>query len=107
MTNAYYHSLVTNAGSEPNIIAKASTHEMVRSLVGAGIGCAILNMVPATSTTYGGDRVKAIPVSSRAQSLKLVLGHIPGKPRRLVEAFAEATKAHFARPDAKLLIVVN
>ena len=76
---------------------------MVRSLVGADIGCAVLNMRPATDVSYAGDTVVAIPIRSPAPPLKLVLGLQSGKPRRLVQAFADACRALFrvarGRPD--------
>jgi DNA-binding transcriptional LysR family regulator len=105
MTNEYYRNLVGDAGQPGNIAATASTHEMVRSLVGAGVGCSILNMRPATAVTYAGDEVFAVPLRSDTRALKLVLGHVGGKPRRLVQAFMDAATDHFALPAANKLIV--
>jgi DNA-binding transcriptional LysR family regulator len=105
MTNEYYRTLAGDAGQPGNIVTTASTHEMVRSLVGAGVGCSILNMRPATAITYAGDEVLAIPFRSDVQPLKLVLGHVGGKPRRLVQAFMDAAKDHFALSAANELIV--
>lgn len=104
-TSEYYRTLLDDNRIEPPIVATASTTEMVRSLVGAGVGCSILNMWPATDRTYAGDAVKAIPISGGSQPLKLVLGHLDGNPRRLVHAFIEACLTHFARPQAQDLIV--
>lgn len=105
MTNEYYRSLVQDEDRPANIVATASTHEMIRSLVGAGVGCSILNMRPATAVTYAGDEVLAIPFRSDARPLKLVLGHVGGKPRRLVQAVMDATRQHFALAAASDLIV--
>lgn len=106
ITNQYYRGLVGGAGATANIVAAVSTHEMVRSMVGAGVGCAVLNMTPATTTTYAGDAVVAVPLSSRARPLKLALGHLGGKPRRLVQTFADGLKQHFSSGAASDLVVV-
>ncbi|WP_108882404.1 LysR substrate-binding domain-containing protein [Anderseniella sp. Alg231-50] len=105
MTDEYYRGLAGDASRPANIVATASTHEMVRSLVGAGVGCSILNMRPATAVTYAGDEVFAIPFRTDAQALKLALGHLDGRPRRLVQAFMDATRDHFALASANDLIV--
>ncbi|MEO9873376.1 MAG: LysR family transcriptional regulator [Anderseniella sp.] len=106
MSNEYYRNLAGDAGHPASIVATASTHEMVRSLVGAGVGCSILNMRPATAVTYAGDEVLAIPFRGDASALKLALGHMGGKPRRLVQAFMDATQGYFARAAANKLIVL-
>jgi len=105
ITNQYYRDLVSEADADANIVATASTHEMVRSLVGARIGCSILNMLPSTVITYAGDAVTAVPLQSGARPLKVALGHLGGKPRRLVQAFMDATQNYFALAAASDLIV--
>ncbi len=105
MSNEYYRNLAGDAGHPANIVATASTHEMVRSLVGAGIGCSILNMRPATAVTYAGDEVLAVPFRGDARALKLALGHMGGKPRRLVQAFMDATRDYFTGAAASNLII--
>lgn len=107
ITNEYYRSLAGDTDQPANIVATASTHEMVRSLVGAGVGCSILNMRPATAVTYAGDEVVAIPLRSDAPGLKLALGHVGSKPRRLVQAFMDATREHFAHAAAGNLIITS
>ena len=105
MTNQYYRDLASDADRPAHIVATVSTHEMVRSLVGAGVGCSVLNMRPATATTYAGGEVVAVPLRPGTRSLKLVLGHTGGKPRRLVQAFMDATRQHFSKSSARDLVV--
>ncbi len=105
MTNEYYRNLVNDSDTDANVVATVSTHEMVRSLVGAGVGCSILNMLPLTAITYAGDNVTAVPLQSGVRPLELVLGHLHGKPRRLVQAFMDATQNYFALASASNLIV--
>lgn len=105
MTNQYYRELAGDADRLANVVATVSTHEMVRSLVGAGVGYSILNMRPAAATTYAGDRVMAIPFRPETRPLKLVLGHAGGNPRRLVQAFTDATRQYFSTRSANALVV--
>ncbi|MEM7223886.1 MAG: LysR family transcriptional regulator [Pseudomonadota bacterium] len=109
-TSAYYRGLLDDHGVDARIVATASTTEMVRSLVGAGIGCTILNMRPSTSLTYAGDKIVAVPIRTAdpaRRSLKLVMGHLGGKPRRLTRTFMGACSDYFSRQEATDLIVPN
>jgi len=92
----YYQRLFDGLRAAPQIVARANSTEMVRSLVGAGQGVAILNMVPQSDVTYGGDRVVAVPISDALPPLSVALGYDPARPRRLVQAFVEACRAEFA-----------
>lgn len=107
VTNQYYRGMLAAAaaGADANIVTTASTHEMVRSMVGAGVGCSILNMLPSSPVTYAGDEVVAVPIKSDVAPLKLVLGHLGDKPRRLSQAFMDATQHYFASNAARDLIV--
>ncbi|MCP5081818.1 MAG: LysR family transcriptional regulator [Alphaproteobacteria bacterium] len=105
VTNEYYRGLLEEAGGGANVVATASTHEMVRSMVGAGVGCSILNMLPASSVTYAGDEVTAVPIRSDVAPLKLALGHLGGKPRRLIQAFIDAAHGYFESSAASDLTV--
>lgn len=88
----YYKELFAAAGrGEENTIYANST-EMVRSLVGAGLGCAILNMIPATDISYAGDKLIARPIDGSIPSLTLSIGYDHAKPRRLVNAFVTLCK---------------
>lgn len=101
----YYRSLIEEQGLTAHIVATASTTEMVRSLVGAGIGCSILNMCPATSLSYAGDKVCAIPIRSEAKPLSLVLGYSGGNRRRLLQVFIDSCQAYFMDDIARQLVV--
>lgn len=55
----------------PIIAAHANATEMVHSLVGAGHGRAMLNMLPRTSTSYAGDMLIALPIEGDLRVLTL------------------------------------
>ena len=101
----YYRAMLEGAGLEPQIAASATTTEMVRSLVGAGVGYAILNMRPLTDVSYAGGRLVALPLSPAVTPLRLVLGHVAGNPRRLVRAFVEQCLEYFASEAGRQTIV--
>lgn len=70
---------------------------MVRSLVSTGHGCAVLNMQPLTQKTYCGENVVSLPISDPLPSLRLAIGYDKSHPRRLVQHFADACRAHFTQ----------
>ena len=106
-TTAYLRGLFDEVDIEPQVVATASSSEMVRNLVGAGVGCSILNMRPLGGATHSGKPVVEIPIRPPVQSLRLVLGHLDGNPRRVVSAVRESILAYFGTPEARKLIVAN
>lgn len=91
----YYQTLFREAGQTPIKLAYANSTEMVRSLVGAGHGCAVLNMLPATDVSYAGDRLVAIPIEDQLPPLTLALGYDKANPRRIVRHFANQCLRYF------------
>ena len=96
VASEYYRGLFDSLGPSPQVAAYATSTEMVRSLVSAGHGCAILNMRPMTSLTYGGVEVVELPISDPLPPLTLSIGYDTTRPRRLVRHFAKACRDHFA-----------
>jgi len=80
---------------------------MVRSLVGAGHGCAVLNMRPSTSTSYGGATVVELPIADPLPPLRLAVAYDKTRPRRLVRRFVEACRKRFAGAESERCIVVG
>jgi len=106
-TSEYYRNLLESAEINPPVVATATTTEMVRSLVGANAGIAILNMQPRINTSYAGEEVIAIPLDPATKPLNLVLGYIPGNPRRLVNTFITQCRLYFSSESAQQLIIKN
>ncbi len=105
VAGAYYTGLFREQGQEARIAAYATSTEMVRSLVGAGLGCAILNMRPQVDTTYAGAQVVARAISDPLPSLTLSMGYEKARPRALVRRVVDACVAEFRGPDADRYIV--
>lgn len=96
----YYSRLFDMAGQRPTIVAHANSTEMVRSLVGSGAGCAILNMLPLTDISYAGNRVVARPILDPLPTLTLSVGYNKQAPRRAVTEFVARCQSYFANPGA-------
>ncbi len=101
----YYATQFDRAGATPNIVATATSLEMVRSLVGRGVGCSLLHMAVVNDLTYAGDTVVAVPLNSAVEPFKIVLGHLAGNPRRLVQVFIEVLRSYFQDEGAAVLRV--
>ena len=105
VVSEYYASQFDQAGITPNIVATATSLEMVRSLVGRGVGCSLLHMAVANDLTYAGDTVIAVPLDPAVEPFKIVLGHLGGNPRRLVQVFIEELRSYFEDEGARTLRV--
>jgi DNA-binding transcriptional LysR family regulator len=100
---AYYQSLFD--ANDITVAAYANSTEMVRSLVGAGHGCAVLNMQPLTAQSYCGATLVGVPISDPLPPLTLSIGYDKTRPRRLVQDFVDACRAHFAHAVPQRCIV--
>ncbi|BCG97834.1 LysR substrate-binding domain-containing protein [Mesorhizobium sp. 131-2-1] len=105
VAKTHYLELLESSGRRFNVVATANSTEMVRSLVGVGLGCALLNMRPATSVSYGGSGTACIPITGLTSGLTLSLGHVPGPRRRAVQAFSDACQIYFASSDGSAHVV--
>ncbi|KAG1715083.1 HTH-type transcriptional regulator YtlI [Nymphon striatum] len=105
VVSEYYASQFGQAGIAPNIVATATSLEMVRSLVGRGVGCSLLHVAVANELTYAGDTVVAVPLDPEVEPFKIVLGHLAGNPRRLVQVFIEELRSYFLGEDVAKLRV--
>ena len=89
-TNAYFLSLFDGQDLHPDIAYRARSFEMVRCLVGAGLGYGILNIFPKADRTYEGDQVIAVPIADAVRPLNLILMRHPRvRPRLIASLFAE------------------
>ena len=101
---AYYQGLFGAQSLDIRITAYANSTEMVRSLVSAGQGCAVLNMQPLTDESYCGAGVVSVPISDPLPPLTLSIGYDTTRPRRLVQHFVDACRAHFDTAGPQLCV---
>lgn len=105
VAGAYYQSIFDAHATDISIAAYANSTEMVRSLVSAGHGCAILNMQPLTKESYCGAALVGVPISDALPHLTLAVGYDKSRPRRLVQQFVDACRAHFAEAGSQRCLV--
>jgi len=102
---SYYESLFGPDTRQKPVAAYASATEMVRSLVAAGHGCAILNMRPLTDESYCGEKVAARPISDNLPPLTLAIGYNKSRPRQVVQTFVHACVDHFEKDGPAQCVV--
>lgn len=95
----YTAGLVRRVAINPRIRFRSRGPELVRALVAAGQGFAILTERPATDTTYDGGHVVALGLTDDLPPLPLLLAHARGvRPTRRAAAFAAVCRDRFLRP---------
>lgn len=102
----YLRGLFEAESLEPLWAARANSTEMVRSLVGAGAGLAILNMKPKTATSYGGDKLVALPLAPGLPSIVLQAGYLKERPRMVVKKTLETLLDWIDSADTNAVRVV-
>lgn len=69
----YFLRIMQEGGVDPVIAYKSANFEMVRGLVGHGLGYTILNTKPASAMTYDGRSVVARPLETNTPAANIVL----------------------------------
>lgn len=101
----YVTALFRERGLAPRISARANTTEMVRSMVGAGAGLAVLNMRPRTDRSYGGEGLASVPLPDDLPPITLLVGRAEGRPKRAVAVVQDLLLGWANGPKARDLIV--
>ncbi len=92
----YILSLFRDNGLEPQIGYRSRSLEMVRGLVGHGLGYALLATKPANNMTYDGRALVARPLTSPVRNSRLVLAALRGRSlSALAVEFAEHCRSLF------------
>jgi len=93
----YFLGLFHSQGLAPNIWLRTGSFEMVRGLVGQGLGYSILATRPGGDASYDGHRLACVEIEDRVAHSLLVLVHRTDRPLRgLARTFAEICTHHFA-----------
>lgn len=72
----YLLSIFDALDKPPNIRHRVSNFELVRGLVAAGKGYAILNLRPAPDQTYDGSSVRCVPITGNTLAASIVLASL-------------------------------
>ncbi|HMB75805.1 MAG TPA: LysR substrate-binding domain-containing protein, partial [Kiloniellaceae bacterium] len=95
---AYVLDLLREAGVEPRVAYKSISFEMVRGLVGQGLGYALLTTKPASPMTYDGLALTARPLRVTAPPNQIVLAYRKCSGlSKAATAFAELCREVFDR----------
>lgn len=94
----YFTGLFHTAGLEPNVTFSSASLEMVRGLVGRGLGYSLLVTRPFGDYTYDGCRIEARPLAHAAATSTICLAYLAqSRPTRLMDAFTEYCEQWFSQ----------
>ncbi len=93
ITQQFFLSLFSQANLRPKIRHQVKSYELVRSLVGAGEGYAILIMRPVNEQAYDGSELAYVPLSGDIPMSQYGLAFTNRSyPTKLVEIFASVCR---------------
>lgn len=93
----YFLGMFTDRGLVPRVAYSANSLEMVRGLVGHGLGFALLATRPAADVSYDGRAVTVAPLVDATQPSTIVMATVKGRARPgAVDRFAWLAQTHFA-----------
>lgn len=94
----YFMGLFRAQGLSPRIGFRSRSQELLRGLVGNGLGWTIQNVQPQTPHAVDGSRITFLPTDRSLAPVRLVLAAAPGPAGRpAVRALARYIQAAFAR----------
>jgi flavin reductase (DIM6/NTAB) family NADH-FMN oxidoreductase RutF/DNA-binding transcriptional LysR family regulator len=93
----YFLSLFRDRGLEPRVAYRTGSLEMVRGLVGHGLGYGLLATKPANNMSYDGRALVARPLCNPVKSSRLVVATLAGRsPRAMAQEFIAHCRAFFS-----------
>ncbi len=101
ITQTYFLNIVSVGNRPPNIGYRTKTYELLRSLVAARMGYAILIMTPRTDRAYDGSQLVSRPIADRLPLARYGLAMAKDyTPRRIVQAFIEVCRTTLKDEEA-------
>ncbi len=92
----YFAGLFSACGLQPNIAFRSPSPELVRGLVGNGLGFSLTNVLPAVPIAYDGSPIAILPLVDALPPAHVMLLHLAGAEMRpAVRAFARHLRASF------------
>lgn len=92
----YFVSMFRDRGLEPRLGLRTGSLEMVRGLVGHGLGYSLLATKPANNMSYDGRALVARPLANAVEPSRLVLASLAARPISAhAMEFASHTQAYF------------
>lgn len=101
ITQNYFQNIASIGGRLPKIGYRTKTYEMLRSLVAAQMGYAILIMNPCSDRAYDGSQLVSRPIADRLPLARYGLAMAKDyTPRRIVQAFINVCRTTLKDEDA-------
>ena len=90
----YFLGLFKSVGLEPNILHSSPSLELVRGLVGYGLGFSLLVTRPASDMTYDGQQLSIRPLRNKFTKSSIVLAHHKDlRPTQLMTLFSNLAQS--------------
>lgn len=94
----YFLGLFEDRQLTPRIAHSSPSLELVRGMVGCGLGYALLATRPLGDRTYSGEKIVVRALKGRPRPSRIVLAQNAAlRPTRLSEKFLGVAKSHFAK----------
>jgi DNA-binding transcriptional LysR family regulator len=97
-SRVFFTRILERAGVTPSIVFASPSLELVRGLVGQGMGYSLLVTRPHGDTAYDGGALAARPIAEETEKGEIALASLRSlRPTRLVTAFEEHAKMIFRK----------
>lgn len=97
----YFLGLFNELGLEPNVTFRSPSLELVRGLVGQGLGYSILVTRPSGDLTYDGNRLAAVPLNDDLKCSDLVAAWLQrSRLTKLAQMFVRFCQEELGTADA-------
>lgn len=90
----YFRSLFSNKNLQLNITQKASSLEVLRGMIGCGLGVSVLITKPPSDISYGGLKIASLPIRDKIEPIGICLAKLPNSHSpKLVKEFISHCKS--------------
>jgi DNA-binding transcriptional LysR family regulator len=101
-SRTYFLRLFDQHGITPKVSVASPSLELVRGMVGQGLGYSLLITRPYGDHTYDGESLAIRPIAEATELGVISLASLKAsRPTRLVSTFAQYCEKFFARPGSK------
>ncbi len=104
-SGGYFRSIFDEVGLTPNVAYSSPSLEMVRSLVGQGLGYSVLATRPAADVTYDGNEIVTVPISDKVSTSTVVVAWSrQNQLTKQARALADFCKLAIGASDVETLV---
>lgn len=92
----YFTSLFSDRGLKLTITQKASSLEVLRGMIGCGLGVSVLITKPPSDISYGGREIAALPISDAIDPISICIARLANMHEpKLISAFTRYCESSF------------